>query len=783
MSERSLRRAHERRLAAERRRETLRRRRAGLATGAAIGATALFAPAAGAATFEVNSLGDGAADACDATCTLRDAITLANANDEDDEITFVSGLTGTIRLTAGELTVNSYYALTITGPGADVLAISGDADDSGTANAGDSRIASISSSYAAATLSGLTLTEGAAPTAGAVNVTSGATVTIADSVLAGNHSTSGNGGAVASQGRVTIVRSSLTGNGAPAGGGDGGAISVDSGGVLAIADSVLSGNTARGGGAVRTSGYASATLDDTEISGNAAVNGAGGGIQSGGLLTVNSSAITGNTATAVGGGLTQSGAYAPLEISDSVISGNVADRAGGINFAATSNKYGGTPAATNTIERTTITGNEALRNGGGMAVRALNDGDELTVSHSTISGNKAAADGFGGGLAVESVGSGLRGAFRLVDSTISGNTAGTGAGAAFGNDQNDPVLGSSVAALEFDNSTIAANRAAVRGGGLYLGQYSGNNGQTSTTVSLTSSIVADNTADGAGQDLDRVGTSTGGGFDLSFSLVEAPGDAPRSDLPEGSSIFGVDPNLGALADNGGPTATHLPARTSPVIDKGVSPSRLATDQRLRPRNVDAIEASSPGGDATDIGAVELEKGPAPAAPALAAPAPVIAGAAPRPAAPARCEGVNATIVAKPGQTTLGTAGPDVIVGTAGRDEIRGGGGDDLICAGGGNDTVSGGTGDDRIIGGAGNDKLSGDSGYDRLFGGSGSDQLLGGGGADRLYGQADKDRLSGGRGNDALSGGAGDDRLVGGAGRDTFDGGPGKDSPERRKPS
>src|SRR3954447_24093851 len=113
MSQRSIRRAQQRRHAADRRREMLRRRRAGLAVTAALGAAALFAPGANAATFEVNSLLDAAPNACDSTtadgCTMRDANTDANGNGESDVITLASGLSGTITLDSsqGPLPVNS----------------------------------------------------------------------------------------------------------------------------------------------------------------------------------------------------------------------------------------------------------------------------------------------------------------------------------------------------------------------------------------------------------------------------------------------------------------------------------------------------------------------------------------------------------------------------------------------------------------------------------------------------------------------------------------------------
>ena len=47
-----------------------------------------LAPPASATTFTVNIIGDAPADACDASCTLRDAITAANAAGGDDDIAF-----------------------------------------------------------------------------------------------------------------------------------------------------------------------------------------------------------------------------------------------------------------------------------------------------------------------------------------------------------------------------------------------------------------------------------------------------------------------------------------------------------------------------------------------------------------------------------------------------------------------------------------------------------------------------------------------------------------------
>jgi hypothetical protein len=123
---------------------------------------------------------------------------------------------------------------------------------------------------------------------------------------------------------------------------------------------------------------------------------------------------------------------------------------------------------------------------------------------------------------------------------------------------------------------------------------------------LNSTIVADNTAGGSPSDLAKGSNNSGGAFDSAFSLVENPTNAT---ILNTQSILGADPQLGSLADNGGPTKTQLPAVTSPVIDQGHAPLSLKTDQRGQKRTVDVPIPNPPGGDGTDIGSVELSTVP------------------------------------------------------------------------------------------------------------------------------------------------------------------------------
>src|SRR4051794_27654902 len=106
MSERSFRRENERRIAAAKRRESRRAHKAA-AAAVAVGAFALGAPAASSAANSVVNDSGTASGVCvpnstPAGCTLPDAVDQANANTEDDVITFDSSLSGsTIDLSTG----------------------------------------------------------------------------------------------------------------------------------------------------------------------------------------------------------------------------------------------------------------------------------------------------------------------------------------------------------------------------------------------------------------------------------------------------------------------------------------------------------------------------------------------------------------------------------------------------------------------------------------------------------------------------------------------------------
>jgi IPTL-CTERM motif len=228
-----------------------------------------------------------------------------------------------------------------------------------------------------------------------------------------------------------------------------------------------------------------------------------------------------------------------------------------------------------TILSSTISGNQGFEVGGGIVTLDL--AAALTIESSTISGNIAGFPepnpdpdlAFGGGLYLGNDN------VRIINSTISGNHAfGFGGGIVF-------FSGSHSLLLRL--TTILNNVASRKGGSILAG------GVPPATVQLDHAIVAN----GAPEDL-AVFQPGPLSVTANYSLVEAPGDAV---LVGANNLVGVDPLLGPLANNGGPTLTHRPLPGSPVIDAGnpAIPSPPATDQRGFARIF---------GAAVDLGSVE-----------------------------------------------------------------------------------------------------------------------------------------------------------------------------------
>ena len=113
---------------------------------------------------------------------------------------------------------------------------------------------------------------------------------------------------------------------------------------------------------------------------------------------------------------------------------------------------------------------------------------------------------------------------------------------------------------------------------------------------------------GGGGDVD--GAFNSSGYNLIGNGDFSTGFAATGDQV-GTTAAPINPQLGPLQNNGGPTLTMAPQAGSPALDRGFA-FVLTNDQRghARPFDDPAIPNAS-GGDGSDIGAVEIGSGPAP----------------------------------------------------------------------------------------------------------------------------------------------------------------------------
>jgi hypothetical protein len=290
----------------------------------------------------------------------------------------------------------------------------------------------------------------------------------------------------------------------------------------------------------------------------------GGGIfnqSNGGTLTITGCTISGNVADGDGGGIKNS--FGTVVITSSTLSGNSAAGDGGGIY----NDNGGV-----TWTSSTLSGNSATGDGGGI----YNNAGKMAMTNSTLSANSA--NGEGGGIENHNSG------FDITNSTLSGNSAQNGGG--LRNDDGGE--------MNLTNCTITANSAKGVGG---VDTSAGDG------MGISNTIIAKNTdSDG---NPDCLGSFSSSGYNLigddsGATITPATGDQI------GTAGSPIDPRLGPLQDNGGPTQTQALLAGSTAIDKGNS-SGSNTDQRGFARPVDnpAIPNAT-GGDGSDIGAFEVQ---------------------------------------------------------------------------------------------------------------------------------------------------------------------------------
>ena len=317
---------------------------------------------------------------------------------------------------------------------------------------------------------------------------------------------------------------------------------------------IANGSSSVGGGGIYNDST-SLSLTNVTISGHSAFG--GGGIYNAGYVTIANSTISGNLSGSNGGGIYVGGG-GQLFLTNVSVSSNMAAGGGGI----------------------------------------YNDSGDVTVTNSTISGNLSGSNG--GGIynkrAANLMPQDPGGTLSIENSTISGNTTSSAAGGGGGGIYNLYLSPGGFAELAFYNCTIFGNSTtgpSTYGGGVF---------DDTSSMYIRNSIIAGNTAISGGPDFK--GTPNSAGFNLignnsGATITPATGDQI------GTPASPIDPMLGPLQDNGGPTRTHAPLAGSKAIDKGYGNS--STDQRgfTRPIDSPAI-ANATGGDGDDIGAYEVQ---------------------------------------------------------------------------------------------------------------------------------------------------------------------------------
>ena len=233
---------------------------------------------------------------------------------------------------------------------------------------------------------------------------------------------------------------------------------------------------------------------------------------------------------------------------------------------------------------------------------------DLTLMDVTLSGGETSVSG--GGISL------FRSRVIITRSTVSGNRASHGGGIYNLNGN-----------LTLENSTVSGNRTTVGGYGgggiLNLSSY----GQATTT--LINSTIAENIADGlpgfqgrgdaiadafsaAGSIVVRnsilASPTRGMGNDcyINGSVLTSQGNNIASDnscgLTGSGDRNGIDPLLGPLAANGGPTMTRALLAGSPALN--AVPVTNCTTATGTPLAIDQRGTARPQGPACDIGAFE-----------------------------------------------------------------------------------------------------------------------------------------------------------------------------------
>ncbi len=344
----------------------------------------------------------------------------------------------------------------------------------------------------------------------------------------------------------------------------------------------------------------------------------GGGIYAGGWVRLNEwSSVYGNLAESASGNARGGGIYGESYVDLTESSSSVRDNRAETHATLTLIKGAGIYAESDSVIYGSVMGNESNSGvtanvyiGGGAGIYAENGISGFGANFSDNHGNVSSGGGIyttgylylTGSTVADNSGYGTGAIFAQGDvsihnSTITGNRSRNSANIKLGpTATSDIVIGSSTisnntitgastngAALNLQhdatiqNSTITGNveknaTDTKYGAGIAL--------DSNVNVNLRSTIVGGNfiekTGGGVGtSDVNEAKGASGASVIGVYNLITWSGVSP---MPS-DTISGYLPILGPLSDNGGPTKTHEPCRSSRVINNGVATSGVPTDQR------------------------------------------------------------------------------------------------------------------------------------------------------------------------------------------------------------
>jgi predicted outer membrane repeat protein len=339
-------------------------------------------------------------------------------------------------------------------------------------------------------------------------------------------------------------------------------------GTVTVSNCTFTGNAATLGGAIENTSGATLTISNSSFSGNSA-SFAGGAIDNeSSTVTISGSSFANNSASDDGGAIYS--LQSTLNIDNSSFDSNSTDQGGAI--------YGDINQAN--INNCYFHDNSARMQGG--AIYNFNRlGTGTTITNSTFSGNSALTQG--GAIDADSINGDV--ALTVINSTMTGNSAHKG-GAMF-------IQFADSVGLVVRCCTISANSvdSEGQGGGMIV----------QGAFTLVDTIVAGNTR---GSHDAAVTDDIQGNVNLGRSGHNLIGDGTNSNMTDGVSgnIVGtadspVNPGLGPLQDNGGPTPTMALLAGSPALQAGTTDGAPDTDQRGLPRVVNGL---------IDIGAFEVQ---------------------------------------------------------------------------------------------------------------------------------------------------------------------------------